>query len=239
MLRDCTQSLSGKIAVVRDSAAELANRITTAEGRLDIAETTIADNIDPIWDEIAAAKAAIKALEKDFGSTGYTDLEQEMNKQLEALNSLLLGRIEDIEQLISESIECDIKELQADLAEVGVSFDGKLSEATTGLTGAIEALEKRIIGDSGELGDDNKLNLTNLQNQLNDLKESMANELDIDQESSFANTIQTNIDANTVAIEDLKAKTVVVLKETIKKLEEPKAPKKDKKEVKGKDAEVK
>jgi transporter family protein len=31
----------------------------------------------------------------------------------------------------------------------------------------------------------------------------------------------------------------VVLKETIKKLEEPKAPKKDKKEVKGKDAEVK
>lgn len=211
MLRDCAQNLSGKIAVVRDSAAELADRITTAEGRLDIAETTLADNIDPIWDEIAAAKAAIKDLEKDFGHTGYIYLEQEMNKQLDALNSLLLGRIEAVEQLISESIEREIAELQAGIAEVETSFDGKLSEATAGLTGAIEALEKRIIGDSGELGDGNKPNLTNLQNQLNDLKESMANELDIDQEGSFANTIQTNIDANTVAIEDLNAKTTIAL----------------------------
>lgn len=130
------------------------------------------NTISSLMEVDAENKFAIETIESSI-----SNLEAEDNK----INSAILELTETVSNM---SDEFDRKlDASEDI------FDSKLFEATTGLTGAIEALEKRLTGGGGDTSDGESLGSIIFEKTLNERLEP----------------IETNVDEIDTKVEDLKS----------------------------------
>ena len=121
--------------------------------------------------------AAIEALTsaKDKLASAITEVENSLSDRISEANLELIGTI----NANSTALETDYINRDNSLAEI---FDAKLQDATTGLTGAIEALENRLTGGGGEEGGGSSSNdpivfESKLKKELDNLHTSVTGEI--------------------------------------------------------------
>ena len=144
-----------------------------------------------------------------------TDNKAEADSALEALttskvdNSTFEEFIYSYNEKVSELTAADAA-LQQEISDTADEFDYKLEEAASGLTGAIEALEKRLIGDSGDMGTGSgsvigsiRSDLEALAGEVQEFKSETEVALDASVDGSFANQLYSAVEAATQTVSNL------------------------------------
>ena len=140
----------------------------------------------------------VSRLEQTVLDTKET-IDGEITDRINLINQTVSKDIAEVRVAIDEAISNVEATFESKLDSAANDFDGKLSEAANGLTGAIEALERRLIGSNGgEFGESHELNLTNLLENIEDLR-STSNIKFMD--------VQSNIDNATATLQNFTTKT--------------------------------
>lgn len=164
-ISDINQALSSTITEVANQAAiaheTLASSVATTEARLTNSLAALQLTLESsIAAESAERTAADLAMTEAFGAhvENYNKNLVELNKAdlanekvITTLTAELGTKINEL-QKTDETLQQGISSTDAAIKATAASFDNKLTEATSGLTDAIEALEKRLTGEGGDEG---------------------------------------------------------------------------------------
>ena len=225
------EALSSITTGLTNVTAAQAESLSTLEANTDARFINVQSSISDVATQVQELAGSMA------DGTAFAELKADYESKVAELTATDVTIKADYEAKIATLIEADTEltktisdiaaEFDGKLTDTANSFDEKLSEAAEGLTDAIEALEKRLVGESGELGGGT---LNNIQNQLVELKESTTEnisalneelqsfksetetKLDPATEGSFAQTVFTTIATNKQDVDSFKGSTTLNIK---------------------------
>lgn len=187
---DQIADLHARIAIISSENLGLAKRLDETEETLLASISVLFNDLDKLAKDLD--DYINNASTGSGGSNEGTDdpdadptIRPALIPELDKLKALLIQRIDSgdlalsnrvdtLESSFDTRIATESARIDNQLSENTAEYDMKLSEMASGLTGAIEALEKRIIGEDSEMGGGNGLSLGNIQAQVTNLNNDFA-----------------------------------------------------------------